>query len=189
MSEAKNLPEFRIGDTVVEPTLGICNIEGVRKMTVDGVEEIFFIFEAGNAKVMVPQSQLPKRGIRRPMTREEVKKIFTMLKQPVSPSRGDARTQYLNYREILKSGNPQKITKLLRDLYTLDQSDELKGKEKEIMERAKKFLVDEITFVREASKTKTQDEITENLRQMYKRKVTKEKEKPAAAPAKKPAQQ
>jgi len=175
--------EFKIGDTVIEPTLGICNIEGVRKMTVDGVEEIFYIFEAGNAKVMVPRSQLPKRGIRKPMTKDEVKRVFTMLKQPVSPTRGDARTQYLNYRDILKSGNPQKIAKLLRDLYTLDQADELKGKEKEIMEQAKKFLVDEITYVRKVPKTRAQDEVAENLRQMYKRKVTKDKEKTATKKA------
>jgi len=176
MADTKAAPlEYRIGDTVVEPTLGICCIEGVRKMTIDGVEEIFYIFESGSAKVMVPRSQLPKRGIRKPMSREEVKRVFVMLKQPVSPVRGDARTQYLSYREILKSGNPLKIAKLLRDLYTLDQADELKGKEKEIMEQAKKFLVDEITYVRQIPKTRAMDEVTDNLRQMYKRKITKDK--------------
>jgi len=181
MAESTIRTDFHIGDTVVEPTLGICVIEGVKRMMVDGQEEIFYIFESGNAKVMVPRSQLSKRGIRRPMTREDIKKVYTMLKQPVSPIRGDARTQYLTYRDVLKSGNPQKIAKLLKDLYTLDQSDELKGKEKEIMEQAKKFLVDEITFVRDLPKTKAADEISDSLRQMYKRKVTKDKEKPVAA--------
>lgn len=181
MAETTVQGELRIGETVVEPTLGICIVEGVKSMIVDGQNEIFYIFESGNAKVMVPRSQIAKRGIRRPMTREDVKKVYTLLKQPVSPSRGDARTQYLNYRDILKSGNPQKITKLLKDLYTLDQSDDLKGKEKEIMEQAKKFLVDEITFVRDLPKTKAMDEISDSLRQMYKRKVTKEKDKAAEA--------
>ncbi len=181
MAETTVQGELRIGETVVEPTLGICIVEGVKSMIVDGQNEIFYIFESGNAKVMVPRSQIAKRGIRRPMTREDVKKVYTLLKQPVSPSRGDARTQYLNYRDILKSGNPQKITKLLKDLYTLDQSDDLKGKEKEIMEQAKKFLVDEITFVRDLPKTKAMDEISDSLRQMYKRKVTKEKAKAAEA--------
>jgi RNA polymerase-interacting CarD/CdnL/TRCF family regulator len=179
MGKGKSETPFRIGDTVVEPTLGICVIEGVRMMTVDGQEELFYIFEAGNAKVMVPRSQLPKRGIRKPMTKDEIKHIMTMLKQPVSPVRGDARTQYLNYRDILKSGSPQKIAKLVRDLYTLDQSDDLKGKEKEIMEQAEDFLVEEITFVKETPKTRVQDEILDCLRQMYKRKVTKDREKPA----------
>ena len=181
MAETTVQGELRIGETVVEPTLGICIVEGVKSMIVDGQNEIFYIFESGNAKVMVPRSQIAKRGIRRPMTREDVKKVYTLLKQPVSPSRGDARTQYLNYRDILKSGNPQKITKLLKDLYTLDQSDDLKRKEKEIMEQAKKFLVDEITFVRDLPKTKAMDEISDSLRQMYKRKVTKEKAKAAEA--------
>ena len=180
MATAQAAPQFKIGDIVVEPSLGICSIEGVRKMNVDGAEDLFYIFEAGNAKVMVPRSQLPKRGIRKPMSRDDVKKILTMLKQPVSPTRGDARTQYLNYRDILKSGSPQKIAKLLRDLFTLDQSDGLKGKEKEIMEQAKRFLVDEITFVREAPRARAEEDVEESLRQMYKRKVAKDKEKTGA---------
>ena len=43
----------------------------------------------------------------------------------------------MGYREVMKSGDPVRISKLLRDLYTLEQSDELKGKEREIMEGAK----------------------------------------------------
>ena len=174
MAKSKTKAPFKIGDTVVEPTLGICVIEGVRMMTVDGLEELFYIFEAGNAKVMVPRSQLPKRGIRKPMTKDDIKHIMTMLKQPVSPVRGDARTQYLNYRDILKSGNPQKIAKLIRDLYTLDQSDDLKGKEKEIMDQAVSFLVEEVLYVTDDSKTKVRKEIEECLGKMYKKKMEKQ---------------
>ncbi len=179
MAKAKSTSSFpfKLGETVVEPTIGICTVAGMRRMKVDGVEEDYYIFQAGNAKVMVPKSQLPKRGIRRPMTKDEVKRIFALLKTPVSPNRNDARMQYTNYRDIMKSGDPQKITRLLRDLYTLDQFDELKGKEKEIMEQAKKFLCDEITFIREASKTQVMESINEALRQMQKKKVQKEKEK------------
>ncbi len=178
MSKAKGSSfPFKLGETVVEPTIGICSVAGMRRMKVDGVEEDYYIFQAGNAKVMVPKSQLPKRGIRRPMTKDEVKKIVALLKTPVSPNRNDARMQYTNYRDVMKSGDPQKITRLLRDLFTLDQFDELKGKEKEIMEQAKKFLCDEITFIRGASKTQIMESINEALRQMYKRKVQKDKER------------
>jgi RNA polymerase-interacting CarD/CdnL/TRCF family regulator len=70
-----------------------------------------------------------------------------------------------------------RITKLLRDLYTLEQSDQLKGKEREIMEAARKFLVDEITFVKEASKASVSEQINDSLRQMYKKKLQKERAK------------
>ncbi|MFP4379139.1 MAG: CarD family transcriptional regulator [Candidatus Sumerlaeia bacterium] len=166
--------DFVPGDTVVEPTIGICNVEGVRTMNVDGVEEDYFIFTSGKARVMVPKSQLPTRGIRKPMTAEGVKKIFNLLKMPVSPSRGDARQQYLNYRDIIKSGDPTKICKLIRELYILDETDELKGKEKEIMEQAMAFLVEEILFVTDDSKTKIRREIEECLSKMYKKKVDKD---------------
>jgi CarD family transcriptional regulator len=175
--------KFKIGETVVEPTLGICTIEGVKPMTIDAKREDYYVFQAGNARVMVPRASIEKRGIRKPMTKDEVRKIVNLLKVPVSPSREDAKMQYMGYREIMKSGDPVRITKLLRELYTLEQSDELKGKEREIMEQAKKFLVDEITYIKGASKTSVSEQINESLRQMYKKKLQKERAK-----AKKPGE-
>jgi CarD family transcriptional regulator len=173
--------KFKIGEVVVEPTIGICNIEGVRRMTVDKKTEDYYVFHSGNATVMVPRSQIDKRGVRKPMTKEDVKKVFQQLKVPVSPQRADARQQYLMYRDVLKSGDPMKITKMLRDLFTWEQMDDLKGKEKELMEQARRFLVEEIAYVLEDSKTTVTDEINEALKQMYKKKVAKDREKKAKA--------
>lgn len=169
--------KFTKGETVVEPSIGICSVVGMKKMRVDNQDMIMYIFEAQNANVYVPADQIEKRGIRRPMTRDDVKRVLTQLKQPAAPNRSDARLQYVNYREIMKSGDPAKITKLLRDLFILDQQDDLKGKEKEIMEQAKKFLCEEISFVREVSKTQVMETVNEALRQMYKKKMQKDKER------------
>lgn len=174
-------PDFRMGDTVVEPTLGICKVQGIRQMSVDGQLEDFFILEGAQARVLVPRSQLVRRGVRSPLTKEEVKKIHISLRVPVNPSRGNAREEYLEYQESLKSGDPVRISKLLRKLFLLDQTSDLKGKEKELMELARKFLVDEITFIGGESKTKITNEINDNLRMMQKRKLKMEKAKTAAA--------
>ncbi|MBI1293162.1 hypothetical protein GC173_18300 [bacterium] len=169
--------KFNLGETIIEPTNGICIMEGMRKMRVDGREMVVYIFKAASAKVYVPADQIENRNIRRPMDREEVKKVLASLKQPVSPNRDDARLQYTAYREIMKSGDPMKIARLLRDLFILDQADDLKGKEKEILEQARKFLCDEISFVREQSKAQVLEQINEALRQMYKKKMAKDKER------------
>ncbi|MDX2177443.1 MAG: CarD family transcriptional regulator [Candidatus Sumerlaeia bacterium] len=169
--------KFKIGETIIEPTNGICVMRGMKRMTVDGAEMTVYIFDAQSAKVFVPADQVERRNIRRPMSREEVKKVLAALKAPVSPNRNDARMQYNNYRDIMKSGDPMRISRLLRDLYILDEMDDLKGKEKEIMEQAKKFLCDEISFVRTASKLQVMEAINEALRQMYKKKVAKDKER------------
>jgi CarD family transcriptional regulator len=169
--------KFTKGETVVEPTIGICTVFGMKVMKVDGQDMVVYIFDAQNAKVYVPADQVEKRGIRRPMTRDDVKRVLASLKRPASPNRADARLQYTNYRDIMKSGDPVKITNLLRDLYILDQNDDLKGKEKEIMEQARKFLTDEIAFVRDQSKTQVGESINEALRGMYKKKIQKDKER------------
>ncbi len=171
-----NMSTFKIGDTVVEPSIGVCQVQGIRTMIVDGSNEDYYIFQGNNAKVMVPRSQLEKRGIRRPMSKEDARKVTGALKVPVNPTRGDARLQYLEYQETMRSGDPARISKLLRKLFILDQSDDLKGKEKELMEQAKKFLVDEITFTQGDSKTKVTNDVDESLRAMYKKKLQHDRE-------------
>jgi len=173
---------FKTGDTVVEPTIGICTIEGVRRMDVDGRTDDYFILNppSGSSKVYVPRHMMEKRGIRPPMDKEHVRRLLTYLKTPVQVSREDARLQYLTYRDIMKSGDPVKISRLLRELYILDQTDELKGKEKEIMEQAKTFLIEEMVYVREMSRTKAGEAIDECLRVMFKAKQEAEKKIPKA---------
>lgn len=169
--------KFKRGETVIEPSIGICKTIGMKRMKVDGQEMTVYIFEAQSANVYVPEDQVEKRGIRPPMTRDDVKKVLNKLKQPAAPNRADARLQYVNYREIMKSGDPMKIASLLRDLYILDMNDDLKGKEKEIMEQAKKFLCEEVSFVREQSKATVQETINDALRQMFKKKTQRDKER------------
>jgi CarD family transcriptional regulator len=169
--------EFKIGDIVVEPSIGICNVEGIRRMTVDGETQEFYVFHApNNTTVMVPKSQIEKRGVRKPMSKDDAKKVMALLKVPTAPNRNDAKMQYVAYRETMKSGDPTEISKLLRNLYILDQNNELKGKEREIMEQARKFLTDEITFIKNDSKNKVVEDINESLKQMYKKKVQKDRE-------------
>ncbi|MGB9690679.1 MAG: CarD family transcriptional regulator [Candidatus Sumerlaeaceae bacterium] len=180
------MEQFKTGDKVVEPTIGICEIQGIRRMSVDGKEMDFYVFAGpNNATVLVPKHQIEKRGVRLPMTKEETKKVIQSLKQPTSPDRETPHTQYTKYREILNTGDPSKISKLIRDLYILDQNNALKGKEREIMELAKKFLTDEICFVRNESRTKVAEEIEEALRQMFKKKAQKEREEKKKAAKKK----
>ena len=63
--------DLNIGDWVVEPTIGICQIQGIRSLKVGSVEDDFFVFYAtNNTNVLVPRSQLTRRGVRRPMTLE-----------------------------------------------------------------------------------------------------------------------
>lgn len=72
--------KFKIGETIIEPTNGICVMKGMKRMTVDGKEMTMYIFDAQNAKVFVPVDQVEKRNIRRPMSREDVKRVLANLK-------------------------------------------------------------------------------------------------------------
>ena len=138
-------------------------------------EDYFVFYDANNASLLIPRSKLKIRGVRPPMTMEDVKKLFVQLHQPTKPSRQEARVQYNVYREILLSGDPERICHMLRDLYALEQNNDLKGKEREMKEKAFDFLRDEISWVRDdEDPNKAGADITEALKQMYRRKVEKE---------------
>lgn len=179
--EIEDNDDLAIGEWVVEPTLGICQVQGIRYMKFNNKEEEFFAFHASsstsNASVLVPKSQLKRRGIRRPINLDKIKKLFVQLKTPTTPVKQEARVQYNAYNATLLSGCPNKISRMLRDLYSLEQGNDLKGKEKEMREKAFKFLQEEIAWVRGDKDTKkAEEEISEALRQMYKKKVQKDRE-------------
>jgi CarD family transcriptional regulator len=169
--------KFKVGQVVVEPSAGICTVEGLSRMQIDGKTENFYIFQSGKARIMIPETQLPTRGIRKPMTSTQIKKIMSLLKVPVTPQRDETQPPYLQYREVLRTGDPLKITRLMRELYILDQGDELRGKEKDLLEYAKRLLCDEITYVKNASKTKVMEDINKCLQAMYKKKLAKDRQK------------
>jgi RNA polymerase-interacting CarD/CdnL/TRCF family regulator len=169
--------ELKVGEVVVEPSTGICTVEGLRRMQIDGRMDNFYIFQSGKARIMIPQSQVPSRGIRKPMSRALVKKMLSLLKVPVSPVRDETQPPYIGYREIVRTGDPMKINRLLRELYILDQGDELRGKERDLLEYSKRLLCDEISFVKNLPKIKVMEDINKSLEAMYKKKLAKDRQK------------
>ena len=163
--------EFSVGETVVEPSIGICEIKGKTRLQIDDKIEDFFIFHSGTAKVMIPKSQLKKRGIRKPISPKEVKKIYKLLSDYKEVSRDVSRQQYINDMNILKRGNIIEIATLLKSLYTVELVTELKGKEKEIFNNAKRVVMDELMYVTKKSKAIVNNEIDKSLAEISKKRL------------------
>ena len=163
--------EFSVGETVVEPSIGICEIKGKTRLQIDDKIEDFFIFHSGTAKVMIPKSQLKKRGIRKPISPKEVKKIYKLLSDYKEVSRDVSRQQYINDMNILKRGNIIEIATLLKSLYTVELVTELKGKEKEIFNNAKRVVMDELMYVTKKSKAIVNNEIDKALAEISKKRL------------------
>lgn len=171
-SKGDNDPfEFKVGETVVEPSIGICEIKGKTRLQIDDKVEDFFIFHSGTAKVMIPKSQLKKRGIRKPICSKEVKKIFKLLSDYKEVNRDVSRQQYINDMNILKRGNITEIATLLKSLFTVQLVTELKGKEKEIFNNAKRVVMDELMFVTKKSKAAINNEIDKALAEISKKRL------------------
>ena len=168
------LPEqdynFKVGEMVIEPSIGICEIKGKTLLNIDNKQEEFYIFHSGTAKVMIPKSQLKRRGIRRPIGPKEIKKVYKILSDYEEINRDVSRQQYINDMNTLKRGNVLEIARLMRTLHTVELSAELKGKEKEILSNARKAVAEELVFVTQKSKVAIGKEIDKSLAEIAKKK-------------------
>ena len=61
---------FKIGETVVDPQLGLCQLQGVNQLSLDGKTELYYVLNSRETKVMIPESQVIIRGLRRPVTKK-----------------------------------------------------------------------------------------------------------------------
>ena len=79
---------------------------------------------------------------------------------------------------ILKRGNIEEIAILMKSLYTVELVTELKGKEKEIFNNAKRVITDELMYVTKKSKSVIHNEIDKSLAEISKKRLkAKAKEK------------
>ena len=72
--------------------------------------------------------------------------------------------RYREYTEMLKSGSPIQVAKVLRDLYLLKSDKDLSFGERKMLDTARSLLVKEIAI----AKRMTEDEVEQEFRTIFK---------------------
>ncbi len=161
-------PLFKIGETVVDPQLGICDVAGLNVLDLDGKNELYYVLFSNNTKIMVPESQVPIRGLRKPVTKKEALGILNSLTQPVECRKSFIREQYPRDYAILKAKDLHGISKLLRELVLLEKKSILSKRYKAITYECKNILNKELAYSLNCSKEEIQNKIKRNLTKLLK---------------------
>ncbi len=156
------MKRFKVGDKAVHPAHGVGEITSIEDREIGGSKKNFYILgirESGMT-VMVPTDGAERLGLRPVISRTVAKKVLAELeKDEVAVTSQPWNRRYREYTEMLNSGSPIEVAKVLRDLSRLRSTKELSFGERRLLEQARGLLVAELALARKVKETTVEKDI------------------------------
>ena len=139
---------FRIGDAVIHPAEGVCEITEITERNFSGTAEEYYVLKSvydSQSTVYIPVETAKVRPkIRLALSREQVQKIIDSLEknEPVKTDNDNHRR--LLFKEILASGNADEIGRVLTTIYNLKT---------ELRKTGKKIKVSDERIIKETERS------------------------------------
>jgi CarD family transcriptional regulator len=142
---------FRVGDKAVYPAQGVAEIIGIESKDIGGAQEIFYVLRVyeTDKRILVPVKKAEVCGMRCLMVDGDVERVFHIIGEEVAVIEQQTwNRRYRKYLEMIKTGSPDDLARVIRDLNVLRRTKPLSFGEKKIIETAVDLLVQEIALVR-----------------------------------------
>jgi CarD family transcriptional regulator len=133
-------------------------IESIEEKEVLGEKRQYYILRlpVGDMKVMIPISNCDGVGLRSVVTRDEVQKVFKILKGQGSTMSTNWNRRYRANLDKIKSGNIYEVAEVVRNLIQRDKEKGLSSGEKKMLENARQILISELVLATEMEEEKAQ---------------------------------
>jgi CarD family transcriptional regulator len=159
-------PDFQVGDKAVHPAHGVAEVTAIEPREIGGTRTTFYILRIlDNAmKVLVPTTAATQVGLRAVMTDKEANNILsTMRAREVAVDVQPWSRRFRVYTEMIKSGSPTEIAKVLRDMNRLKFDKDLSFGERRLLDQARGLLLKELAL----AKRKTEADMAEEIRRIF----------------------
>ena len=153
---------FKVGDKAVYPAHGVGEITDIQTRAIGGTERAFYILKIveNGMKIMVPTETASTTGLRSVISKKEADEVIGILKSTkVAVKTQPWNRRYREYMEMLKSGSPSEVAKVLRDLYRLKVEKDLSFGERRLLDTARALLVTEMALAYRTTEKKMEAEI------------------------------
>jgi CarD family transcriptional regulator len=153
---------FKAGDKAVYPAHGVGEVVGIETREIAAEKRMFYILKIidSGMKIMVPIEKAASVGLRGVITRKEAEEVMGVLKgNGVAVESQPWNRRYREYMEMLKSGSPFEVAKVLRDLSRLKFGKDLSFGERRLLDQARTLLVKELALARRVSERVVEKEI------------------------------
>lgn len=153
---------FCVGEMAVHPAHGVGQIEALEDRELAGKSIHCYVLRIGSTglKVVVPTEAAVRVGLRPVMQQHEARDIIDILRAPeVAVDVQPWNRRFRAYTEMLKSGLPTEIAKVLRDMYRLKFDKDLSFGERRLLDQARGLLVQELALATQVEPAQIEGEI------------------------------
>ena len=154
--------QFKLGDKAVHPKHGVGEITAVDERELGGTRAVFYVLRIldNGMKVMVPASAAAQGGLRSIMSSKEADAVLdTMRAREVAVDVQPWSRRFRAYTEMVQSGLPHEVAKVLRDMHRLKFDKDLSFGERHLLDRAKSLLMKELAFAKKVTEEKLAEEV------------------------------
>ena len=153
------------GNKVIYPYQGPCLIGPVIKKVIDGNPISFYrlaLLDDSGGELFVPVDKVQSIGIRPLLNRSDIPKLLDLLKEPSGADKDWKQRADDNFK-LLTSGSTFDLAQLVKSLTKLSEKRGLSFRESQMLERARKLLIGEISEVMGETKSAAEEHINNAL--------------------------
>jgi RNA polymerase-interacting CarD/CdnL/TRCF family regulator len=152
---------FSIGDKVVYPAQGPCLIDAVVKKTIAGESTSFYrlsLLDGSRHTVLVPLEKLSVLHVRHLLAKSEIPKLLRRLKNSTTAAKS-WQQRAIDNAKLLSSGSAFDLAEIVESLTAMSQAKALLPRDRQTLDKARKFLICEISEVMGESRNAAEDQI------------------------------
>jgi len=157
---------FLIGDKVVYPMQGIGIIDRIEDKIFSGKNREYIIVKilSNNLEIMIPSDKISNSNLRKITDNSTLEDVLFDLANKNNKLEGiSAKERYQNNMTKMKSGSLKDSAEVVNDLILMNKEKSLNTSEKQLFNTAHKFLVQEVSFIKNISETEATDFLNLNL--------------------------
>ena len=157
---------FSIGDKVVYPMQGIGIIDRIEDKIFSGENREYIIVKilSNNLEIMIPSDKISNSNLRKITDNSTLEDVLFDLTNKNNRLEGiSAKERYQNNMTKIKSGSLKDSAEVVYDLLLMNKEKSLNTSEKQLFNTARKFLIEEVSLIKNISETEVIDFLQINL--------------------------
>lgn len=138
--------ELQPGQTVVHPRHGTATVESFEEREIDGetIKYVVLRREEDLLTVRVPVDQYDEVGIRTIIEEDDVEDVLSVLTEDPDLSGASWRKRHAKHEKRLKTGDPEELAVILRELTARAQQKGIPPSDKLLRDKARERLIGEL---------------------------------------------
>jgi len=165
MKTKKKISEFNIGEIVVYPKHGVGEIIKTESMEISNIKTTFYVVKMEQSKltIRVPIEKKNEVGLRKISSKKIIEEVYKVLKLKPKIRRIMWSRRAQEYDAKIFSGDPIKISEVVRDLFRKNSQPEQSYSERQMFQVALERLAREVAAVEKTDYFQATEKIENTL--------------------------